>query len=217
MNLLALDLSTKTGWSYFENDKLMKVGTFTHKVSNYVSNIKSYKDLPDQYPWNMMSTAKEIAMDCINLVNIFNYPYMVIEHTEGSSHRFSQRTLEFIHFAVLDELARHPHYGWQAGKVKYTLNSDWRRCCKCYISQWPEMVKYNKQISKIKRSVEKTKSGARVAKIDGKVVSPWTAKKLSIYIAKTLYPEMAEQILTDDISDSILLGRAAIKLGIFGE
>lgn len=218
MDILALDLSTKTGWAFFKYDcgtyQLAEVGTFTHKVVSYKSNIKSYMDIPPEYPWNFIDTAEAIADECIDLITRLGWPNLVIEHTEGSSHRISQRTLEFIHYALLRKLNEHGGY-FMSANFQYLLNSDWRRACNCYISQWPEMQKWNKEVAKAKKKAKPNKAGAKVAKIDGKIVSKWNAKKLSMHIAKLYYPSFEDKITTDDISDAILLGYAAIKLKIF--
>jgi hypothetical protein len=214
MDILSLDLSTKTGWAFFSDNKLVKVGTFTHKVVDYKSEIKIWTDIPKAYPYNILNMAQTVAEACVQLWFQLGQPYIVVEHTEGSSHRISQRTLEWIHYAVYNRLH---NYALVSGvdKFKYVLNSDWRKATNCYISQWPEMQKFNKEVAKAKKKATPNKAGARVAKIDGKIVSKWDAKKLSIYIAKKNYPDMADQITTDDIADAINMGHAAIKLGIF--
>jgi hypothetical protein len=217
MNILSLDLSTHTGWAYFEEGRLVRVGKIDSKILDYKSNIKSYLDIPIQYPWNIINVANKIAEQCGDLAIKFNYPNIVIEETEGSSHRISQKTLEFIHFAVLQNLRNLMPYGTASNfPIRYLLNRDWRNISKCYVSQWPEMVKYNKLITKAKKTAKPNKAGAIVAKIDGKIVSKWNAKKLSVYIAKLEYPEFADQIVDDNVSDSILLGKAAIQLKLFG-
>ena len=214
--LLALDLSTKTGWAYFSaQGKLTQVGSFTHKIDKYAANIKSWKDFPSEYPWNFMDTSVEVSNSVRLLAMELNCPKIVIEMTEGSRHRISQRTLEFIHYAVLNILQTS---GYSSTKLKYILNSDWRRDTRCYISQWPEFVKYNKEVSKAKKKSVPNKAGAKVAKIAGKVVSKYDAKKISIHIAKTNYPLFADRIgSNDDIADAINLGHAAYNLGVFDD
>lgn len=210
MNLLSLDLSTHTGWAYFECGALISVGKFDVKVKNYKGIIKSYSDFPPEYPYNLMEMADAMAQHCVGLWLSLGKPGIVTEHTEGSKHRISQRTLEFIHFALFQQLkaAGSPN-------IKYMLNSDWRRNVRCYISQWPEMQKYNKEVGKAKKKAKPNKAGAKVAKINGKVVSKWDAKKLSIHISHKLYPDFSEQIDTDDIADAVNLGHAALNMRLF--
>lgn len=207
--LLSFDLSTHTGWAYFENGVLRQAGHFDVPVDGYVSIVKTYLDLPPIYPLNMMDTSIKIAYKCIEIWEHFGRPDIVTEHTEGSKHRISQRLLEFIHYAFFLHLLP------EGANIKYLLNSDWRRSTKCYVSQWPEMVKYNKEVAKAKKKAKPNKAGARVAKIDGKIVSRWDQKKLSIHIAKLDYPGLADTITTDDVADAINMGTAAIRLGLF--
>jgi hypothetical protein len=207
--LLSLDLSTHTGWAYFKDGVLVEVGSFDVKIPNYVANVKKWSDLPDIYPSNHIKAADEVADQCIQIWLRLGRPPVVTEHTEGSKHRISQRTLEFIHYAVFSQFARNGHV------PRYLLNSDWRKNCKCYISQWPDFQKWNKEVGKAKKKATPNKAGAKVAKIDGKIVSKWDAKKISIYIAKLAHPGFEEIIGTnDDIADAINLGQAAIDLKV---
>lgn len=210
MDLLSLDLSTHTGWAFYQSGVLSKVGSFDVKIENYVTNVKKWTDLPRVYPYNHINSADDVAERCLQLWDSFKRPNVIAEHTEGSKHRISQRTLEFIHYAVFTEL------GNQGCQPRYLLNSDWRKHCKCYLKEWPEYQKWNKEVSKAKKKAKPTKSGARVAKINGKIVSPVDAKKLSIIIAKKNHPQFEEQIgSNDNIADAINLGDAALAYGVF--
>jgi hypothetical protein len=208
--LLSLDLSTHTGWAYFEDGILIDAGAFDVKVYEYVANVKKWSDLPEIYPYNHIGAANHVAVECYNLWTKLSQPNVVTEHTEGSKHRISQRTLEFIHFAVFSKFSE---YGVN---TRYLLNSDWRKYCKCYISQWPEHQKWNKEVGKAKKKAKPTKAGAKVAKINGKIVSRIDQKKLSIFIAKKNHPKFIDLIGTNDnIADAINMGDAAIALKVF--
>lgn len=208
MDLLALDLSTHTGWAFYQSGVLSKVGSFDVKIHDYVTNVKKWSDLPKNYPYNLIMAARTMSQMCVNLWHDLGKPSIVTEHTEGSKHRISQRALEFIHYDLFNNI---PPY-----VMKYLLNSDWRKNCKCYLKEWPEYQKWNKEVSKAKKKAKPTKAGAKVAKIDGKVVSPIDAKKLSIIIAKKNHQKFEEQIgSNDNIADAINLGDAALAYNIF--
>lgn len=212
-DLLSLDLSTHTGWAFYKGGVLADVGYFDVKIENYVANIRKWTDIPSVYPYNLMTAAKFMSSKCITLWHQLGEPNIVTEHTEGSKHRISQRTLEFIHFALFSEFEEQMVIGQHS--IKYLLNSDWRKHCKCYIKEWPEYQKWNKEVSKAKKKAKPTKSGARVAKIDGKIVSPIDQKKLSIIIAKKNHPDFADRIDNDNTADAVNLGDAAIALKVF--
>lgn len=204
MKFLALDLSTNTGYAIFDNNKLAGHDTFTIKAKDYVASIKNYENFPASYPYNLIETSEAIANKCFEIFQENKCEAVVIEHPETSRQRISQRLIEFIHYAVLKK--------FEGKCVKYLLVSDWRRQVKCYIKHWPELKKWNDKVMKAKKIATPTKSGARLAKIGGKVVSKYDFKKLSIYIANKYY---GVNISSDDVADAINIGRAACELGVF--
>lgn len=202
---MSLDLSTHTGWAYYGDNKLVSVGSFDVKVIDYISELRSYRDVPITYPQNLINAARSMSKMCLELWISLGEPLIVTEHTEGSKHRVSQRLLEFIHFAHFDSS--------MGTKTRYLLNSDWRKYCRCYISQWPDIQKWNKEIGKIKRKAVPTRSGAKIAKIDGKIVTRYDAKRLSIHIANLNHKDLIDQIgKNDNIADAINMGDAALEI-----
>lgn len=205
--LISFDLSTKTGYSVFDGDKLKTYGKITHKVQDYFSDVKRYDELPAAYPYNFIDAAQTMATACMKVVDEFPGSVIVTEHTEGSSRRFSQRLLEFIHYAFLEECRA------RNNKPLYLLNSDWRRQVRCYVSQWPSIEKWNSKIGRLKKKAIPTKAGAKVAKLNGKIVTRVDQKKLSILIANYTF---GLELDDDDIADSINMGRTALELGLVG-
>lgn len=115
MKILALDLSTKTGWALILDGKLFQAG----RVS-----------VPDPVPGSrppmilLIERAKAIAQAIAGLVNTYQPNVIVIEETNqpgfGRS-RDAQKQLEFIHFTVNDAL-------WDMGKVPaYLATSRWQK------------------------------------------------------------------------------------------
>ena len=204
--IISLDISTHTGYAVFTNGNLIDYGVFTVKIDDYVSHIKSYADIPTTFPKNVMSACRSMARYVKSLCKKYADPMVVIEHVNPGRQRISQLTLCWLHYAILNAL---PKY-----EIRYMLTSDWRKETGCYISKHPDVVKHNKMVSRAKRRAKKTKSGARVAKIDGHVVAPINQKKLAVRIVNDIYSKEIPgfHIKDDNIADAILIGRAAHKL-----
>jgi hypothetical protein len=205
---IALDISTNTGYAIFDKGSLLKYDVFTSKVVGYKADVKCFSDFPKEYPYNFIATAKILAAGCLKVIEENDIRYAIIEHPEAAKQRLSQRLLEWTHYELALRL--------QAAKIefKYLLVHDWRKQVGCYIKQWPEHAKWNKLVRDAKKKATPTKSGAMIAKLDGKVVSAVNQKKLSIIIANEKY---GIAIKNDNIADAINLGRAAIELNAFAE
>lgn len=203
MKWLSLDLSSKTGYAFFEDHKLTSHGLLESPIEDYFTDVSDFTQLPDSYPDNLINSAKSMTQMVVDLLG--GVELVVTEHTEGSKFRFSQRYLEWLHLLIIQELKN------KSIRFKYLLNSDWRKATNCYVSLWPEYRKWNRQVSKAKKSATPTKTGAMVAKIGGKVVSRVDQKKLSIILANKHFDL---EIKDNNIADALNLGRAAIELGL---
>lgn len=207
MKWLSLDPSSYTGYAVFKDVSLIRYDQIEVRIKNYSTDVKKYTDLPPSYPDNLMQAAQEMASLIRDVIIKEQIEFVVLEHTEPSKRRFSQRYLEWLHYCLIQEFK-------QLGvKYQYLLNSDWRKAVKCYLNFWPEYKRYNSQVSKAKRKSTPTKSGAKVAKIDGKVVSSIDGKKLSVIIANAKY-ELNLPLSSNDIADALNMGTATIELGI---
>ena len=199
MRFLSLDLSTNTGYAVFEKDKLLDYGVFTDKAKNYKSDIKTFADFPEQYPYNFIATCLNIGRKSVDLFHEYKCEAVVIEHTEKGKQRLSQRLLEWINYAVVAAFIV------EDIRVQYLLVSDWRTYTKCYLKYWPDHKAWNTKINRLKQKAIPTKSGAKVAKLEGKIVTKVNQKKLSILLANEAYDLT---IKDDNIADAINLGRA---------
>lgn len=206
IRFIALDISTNTGYALFEGSELIAYDTFTIKVNKYKADVKKFSDFPIEYPLNFITTAEAIAQQCFDIIQQNNIQHVVIEHPEAAKQRLSQRLLEWTHYALIVKL--------QAARIdfRYLLVHDWRNVVKCYIKHWPEYAKYNQKVRSAKQKAIPTKTGRKLAKLDGRVVSTINQKKLSILLANQKY---GLEINDDNIADAINLGRAAIELAIF--
>lgn len=205
MKLLSLDISTNTGWSFFEGDNLVEYGKYEINVKDYKAEIKSYLDYPKAYPKNFIDASYEQLEQIKPLLEKFKPDLVVIEETNKSRQRFSQKLLEWTHFVVVSYLLEIDQ------KFQYLTTFCWRKQVKCFLKEWPEHKKYNILVGKARKKTEPTKTGSRVAKIDGKIVSTINQKKLSVILVNQYYG-LELKLTDDDVADSINLGRAAIEL-----
>ena len=204
MKFMALDISTKTGYAIFKNNDLVECGRVDlQKPSHYKADVKTFRDLPVDYPLCFIQTAETLATQCAYIFLRHECDMVVIEHTEKGKARLSQRLLEWINYAVVEEFRK------RTIPIQYLFVSDWRTVTKCYLKYWPEYKLWNSKVAKLKKTATPTKSGARIAKIDGKIVTKVDQKRLSILLANEAY---SLELKDDNIADAINLGRAAYVL-----
>lgn len=206
MQILSFDLSSHTGWSLFEEGHLKEYGLLEIAIKDYKAILKSHKDFVSAYPLNLATAAQEMTALCMELIDKYPAAHIVTEHTVCGKNVVSQRFLEFLHYVFTTEIHK------RGRSFKYLMNSDWRIHNKVYLKHWPEHQAWNKTVSKLKKSAKPTKSGAKVAKLDGKIVTKIDQKDLSILIANQTFNLNLDD---DNIADSVLLGKAAHEMEIF--
>ncbi len=135
MNVLGLDLSTKTGWALISDGVVSGRGFLEAPGTN------NYELVPD---YDQIERARIIANQIkdILLAGSISADHIYIEQTNSGSFRTSQKQLEFIHYAVLEMLQ---NIGLST-KVKYVDTSMWRRSLGIKLS--PEQRAHNKKVSR---------------------------------------------------------------------
>jgi len=193
-NLLALDVSTKTGWALFEDGKPKSWGTLFPD--------KTVKDF-GTYPINFVKLAQYLAARLMAEVIIpilnqaSNTIEVVIEETNASKQNYSQKLLEYLHFCIVDTLNR---YGISH---KYIRTGEWRKFTDSKMSK--EEKSLNAKIARIKRQ-----TGKKLAKIDGKVVGKKGRKHVALRRTEELLGiELMRK--DEDAADALLLGLGYIK------
>lgn len=101
MIVVALDLSTRTGWAVLKDGKLVKYGLI-------VTEVKSF---PIPYPSNLCAAAQSISHDIARVIGEYlriaqetkERFEVAIEDTNlgANSQRYAQKILEFIHCTVI--------------------------------------------------------------------------------------------------------------------
>lgn len=186
MKLLALDLSTKSGYALFEDGVLTGFGVLTakKKVAEF-----------GKYPFNYVIAADWMA-NKINdeLISKINPDVVVIEQTNSARNRFSQKILEFIHKSVLSLLQN------TNIKVYYISSSIWRRTLG--LGATKEDKKNNSLINKAaKQGKSKKELGLK-----GKI----TPKHRAIRFVNETYNKDFK-MKDNDLVDAICLGEAFLR------
>lgn len=179
--VLALDLSTSTGFAVFKDGKLHDYGSFKITVKDF--NVNDYPERSPEYPKNVLDASNEVGRRVIeNMIDTFKPDVIVIENTVKGMNRHTQRILEWIHKAVLDKMGDK-----NLEKVKYLDPSRWRSIIGLVLSA--EDKKHNILVKK------------HLAK--GKI----TRKHLSVRMANEKF-KLELKLKDDDVADAICLGWA---------
>jgi len=131
--ILALDLSTSTGWATLKDGLPMEWGRIQIEP----------KQIPLRYPYNYVTCAREIGKSVLAVYTKYQPHQVVIEETNRAGRftsRYSQKLLEFIHYAVVTELP--------INKINYMDTSQWRKVSQATLSQ--EQIRKNKEFTDAK-------------------------------------------------------------------
>lgn len=175
MKVLSLDLSTHTGWAVLEsNPQQASISLIGHGCCKAIS-------CPKLYPYGYIFKAKELAEQIEQVYDAYLPDFIVVEDTNRGQQRYTQKFLEFIHFAVFDKFILN---GWE--KIYYISSSEWRS---------HQAVR----LSKEQRSVNKKKIKPKV-----------TLKHVAVQKTNSLFGLQLKQ-KDNDIADAILLGVAFLQ------
>jgi len=188
MRILALDLSTSTGWSIIDAGILKEYGHLSVSVNDF--NVNNHPEKSPHYPYNIIDAVNSMADQVLAVYKQVKPDLTAIENTVRGRNRSTQRILEFLHKEVL-ELLRDEN-----AKLVYLDPSEWRAALE---------VRLSKDDKKNNRMVYQGKKRGKVTK-----------KHLSVRMANALCG--LDLILKhNDIADSICLGLAAHKIYAVGK
>jgi Holliday junction resolvasome RuvABC endonuclease subunit len=188
MKILALDISTKTGWALFsEEEKGPTLSKHGHIISPALNTFES------KYPFNYLDLAAQVAGAIFNVIDDEQPDRIVIEETNKGKQRYSQKMLEFIHCTLIGYLKEHK----PTTPVLYVNTSDWRKALGVYLTK--EQKKNNAKLSKAKRQgISKKEIG-----IKGKI----TRKHVAVEMVNQQFGLSLKQ-KENDTAEAILLGLA---------
>ena len=203
MKVLSLDLSTTaTGWATFEDKKLLDYGVIKPKVPGLTKMT---------YPEGALRKCLSIAEQIHELWLQEKPNIIIIEEINRGKNRLGQKTLDGLHFIVLDALD-------ELGAINqiYFIDSDgatgWRSKSKLNLTHSEKQKAYNKrtklQNKKIKAENKKRPRGSKIAlekEISRKTLACEKANKLF-----RLQLDDWERTTDGDIADAILVGYAFI-------
>lgn len=135
MRLLALDLSTKTGWAILEDARLIAYDTIIYDDFNL-------KPLPP--PFDTIQKADAIAKEIVQVCFAFQPDCIVIEQTNLGRQRYSQKMLEHIHCVTLIFLVNN-----RFKNIEYMDSSEWRTLEAVKLSE--DDKKHNKELRRTKQ------------------------------------------------------------------
>ncbi len=185
MKIIALDLSSNTGWAKFEFNQfkcdLLDYGLI--ELDKKIDYFTSWED-PEIF-WNIFHSAKAFADNIYDkLILKEEFPYqVVIERTNLGRQRSSQTFLEWLHFCFLMKMIGSEQ------ELFYLDSSQWRKAVGMLMSK--EDKKNNQDVKKGKKR--------------GKI----TKKHLSVRLVNDLFKDKLRaplKLKDNDISDAILLG-----------
>lgn len=197
MRILALDISTKAGFAVLDAGeagglKLREFGTL------HLDNvILSY----GKYPFCYLKAAKEMASKLIRLEQTYSPDVIVIEESNLGKSRYAQKSLEFIHCALLNLLDDS-----FKGKVVYLSSSSWRQALGLQMSK--EDKKANAKLSKAKKAA--AVSGQRLNKVALGIRGKVTKKHVALRWVNERFG-LTLRIKDNDAADAICLAAAYLN------
>lgn len=138
MKILCLDISTKTGFAFFNNDELQDYGVFTFKEGS-IDYLKFSGESID----NALKLIEQAASRLIRLCQEKSPDVVVIEQTNLGRARFSQKIIEWIHCAFLMKFKEN-----YSTFPTYLDSSYWRKKVNLRMSK--EDKRHNKMIKETK-------------------------------------------------------------------
>jgi hypothetical protein len=99
-SLLSLDLSSKTGWAYFVDNKLISFGLIESPVKEF--SINGHVEQTPDYPFNLIDCAEAISTQVAEQCYTLNPDAVVIENTVKGRNRHSQRLLRMDTFIFIE-------------------------------------------------------------------------------------------------------------------
>jgi hypothetical protein len=190
--ILALDMSTKTGWA-------LMISTDQSVFLEEYGTLPQIHEPEGQYPINYVEWAHACVSGIFGLIDRLAPDTLVIEETvAGSKGVYTQKILEWIHFLVAKFIKE------TNIRAIYLLTGTWRSEVGCKMTK--EESKHNKKVTAYKAAHGDTRvaydeSGKRIGKL-GK-------KHINIRRANEVFGPFLKKLLRkkdEDTADSLLLG-----------
>lgn len=192
MIVVGVDLSSKPGLACLRGDA--KAAEVLQTAS------RKWQIQQGMYPFEWMDVADQIAVYVVDFIVAHAPDRIFIEETNGSRARFTQKVLEWCHFALLQRLRG----AGLADRVVYIDTQAWRRELRLTLSK--EDRRNNAAVKRALRAEDpheaKRKSGVRGRR---------TSKHLAVDWANQRYG-LALRQKDNDIADALCLASAGLAL-----
>lgn len=192
--VLALDISSKTGWALI----LSGPDGYSLEALGQVTKIEEPKDMP--YPVSFVVWAYACFSEILKLIDAHHPDVLVIEETAANSKSsHSQKILEWIHFLVAKFIR-------DTGiKCTYLMTGQWRTEANSRMTK--DESKHNKKVKDYK-----DKNDTKIAyDIKGKRIGKITRKHVSVRRANELFGQFLPKPLIrkdEDKAEALLIGYA---------
>lgn len=189
--VLALDISTKTGWvSLVSSDDGIELEAY--------GTVPAIHMPEGAYPQVFVTWAYQCYGAVAELIDRFAPDVLVIEETSaGSKAIYTQKILEYTHFLVAQMIK-------QTGiKAVYLMTEEWRRECGCL------MTKDESKKNKLVRKYKAEHNTSIAYDTDGKRIGLVGRKHVNVRRANEVFGKFLKKPLRkkdEDTADSLLLG-----------
>ncbi len=206
-SVLALDLSSKTGWAYFQSTSLSDnkpLQSFSLKEHGLVKLDKAILTYEGAYPMNLKRAAWAMTDMVMELIRRLEPTEIVIEDTNPGRQATSQRFLEWLHYSVLGMIDS-DIVATKIPKVSYVRTGCWRQVVG--LKQSKADAKNNRMAKKIAElGGDLAKRMRKETGVRGRI----TKKHQSVRMVNEIY-KLGFKVKDNDIADAILLGQAFLQ------
>ncbi len=180
MRILALDISSHTGWAILEDDKIISYGKIDISCED------------SSWPLGVLNWAKQVTIHIFELIEKEKFDRVIVERANSSRFRNSQNFLDFTHCLLINKLVDAGHYS----KLLYIDSSHWRKIC---------VIKLTNEQKKQNRLAKQASNSGKILKIDGKRKGKVTKKHLAVNWVNEKY-NLEFRLKDNDIAEAICLG-----------
>ena len=179
MITLSLDVSTNTGWAVFYDGGLIDRGNFLVKDKKI-----SYLEHTEESMLAMLNASRNLANRVESVIDYYEVDEVVIEQTNRSRSRWSQKMLEWLHYAIVARILGAYEFDVD---IYYIDTSEWRSILGIRMTNADK--KHNREVR------------------NGKARGKLTAKHLAVRWANQMFGLELKQ-KDNDIADALALATA---------
>lgn len=199
MKVLALDISSSTGWALLSGepdpDRIVVPMIQGYGTLELPQRVKEYAD--GKYPWAIQAASVYMGAVAWGKVLETKPDVIVVECVNKARARMSQQFLDAVHA----ELWQHLIDGGYRDKLFYVDSSEWRRVTGCIMDKASK--KANAKLAKAKRTAAQkgTKLDRKALGIKGKI----TKKHVALARVNELFG-LSLKVKDNDVADALAEG-----------